>query len=166
MFINYFSNKTLQEYIQSGEQKLFSKSETGSRPMRPGDIVVSVNTDTMSIVQIAIVKGAFRLRSLLDPQVYSGSDVKYQKSEILLAYPPVRFETPIALSDIAVQCGFPVKDDYSNNLGSDKRGNGKKQMEYARIFYKGPRGDENLTRFRAVVNGLIVRSLVNGWTPL
>lgn len=166
MFINYFNNKTFEEYLQSGEQKLFSRSKTGSRPMREGDIVVSVNTVTMAIVQISIVKGVFRLRSLLDPPIYSGADAKYHTSEILLKHPPVRFETPIALSDIAVQCGFPAKDGEANNLGSDKRGGGKKQSEYTRIFYKGPRGEENLARFRAVVNGLIVRSACGGWATI
>ncbi len=139
LFIGYYSNKTLEESKRNGETKLFSKSSTGK--MKKGDIVILINTDTNCFVSAAVLAGPLQPRCLLDSDVFSGEDQKYEKSELPLK--SLRhFHTGIAMEDVAILCGIPKDTKIKNNITK------RTPFEYAQVFYKGEGEDSVLSLFR------------------
>ena len=142
IFISYFSNKTLQENLASGEKKLFSKSS--SSKIKNGDIIILVNGNTNEYVGVAVAQGILQPRHLLDPDIFSGVDKKYQKSELLLH--SIRFfQKGISLKTVGKMCGIPDHIKSPNNI------NKKTPFEYTTVFYKGQDAENILSNFKDLV---------------
>ena len=78
IFIVYFNNATLAEYVEIGERKIFSSKTTNG--IRANDMVVFINKDTNSVVAVGVAGGSLQPRHLLDQSVYSARNSKYQSS--------------------------------------------------------------------------------------
>lgn len=142
IFVGYYTNKTLAESDENRELKLFSRNVPTC--IRAGDVIVSVNKDTASIVRVSIADGVFELRHLLDPSVFTGEDSKYHKSELKLKSSRV-VPGNVTLMDIGKWCGISPEDKTRTNV------NKCTAIEYAEVFYKGERAPEILETYRKIV---------------
>jgi hypothetical protein len=142
--ITYVNDKTLKEMTRNGEQKVFSKHEKNSVP--DGAIIVCINKDTKSIVYVGVADGTFTPRSLLDPDVFDGTDAKYQKSELRLKS---RREIDLPLTIVGAACGIPPDNKVLTNI------NKCTAIQYARVFYKGEHEDEILRKYRILILALV-----------
>ena len=146
IYVAYYSTKTLEESRRNGEQKMFSRHMTVNIP--DGSIIVGVNTDTKSIARIAVSSGTFEPRSLLDVDVFTGPDAKYQRSELKLkSCRDLVSELPLSL--VGALCGIPPEDKTRTNV------NKCTPMEYARAFYKGDAAEEILKKYRTLIVALL-----------
>jgi hypothetical protein len=143
--ISTFSEKTLEEWKAAGEKKLLSNLNY-SKTLPSGSMVVLANFTDSTFVGIARTTGEFHERSLLDADIYTGIDSKYNKWEIELS--SVRlFNEPIRFAEVARWCGIPEDDKVQTNICKGSR------FKFARAFYKNPaKEDEILEKFRRLVS--------------
>jgi hypothetical protein len=144
IYVTHYTNKTLAESQASGERKMFSRNVVKCVP--DGAILVGINTDTKSIVRVAVADGTFGPRSLLDPDVFAGEDVKYQKSELKLK--SCR-DIDIPLAMVGAFCGIPPNDKTRTNVTKCAA------IEYAKVFYKGDDAAEILRKYRILITALV-----------
>jgi len=144
IYVTYYTTKTLEESRASGERKMFSRNMRNCVP--DGAILVGINTDTKSIVRVAVADGIFEPRILLDPDVFTGEDVKRQKSELKLK--SCR-DIDIPLAMVGAACGISPDDKTRTNV------NKCAVMEYAPVFYKGDNAAEILRNYRILIAALV-----------
>lgn len=141
--VTYYTTKTWEESLKSGEKKMFSQHEKVS--VQDGSVIVGVNKETKSIVCVAVADETFTQRSLLDQDVFSGDDIKYQKSELKLKS---RRDVHFPLSMVGAACGIPTDDKTQTNV------NKCTPISYGRVFYKGEGADEVLRKYRTLILSL------------
>jgi len=142
IFIGYVSDKTEDEMKKSKEMKCFSRHNRNK--VREGDIIVNVNTDKKAFVCVSVSSGSLVARSLLDPDVFTGKDQRYQKSEIPVKYQRW-FARPLAMDEVARMCGIPPDSNAKSNIHKST------VMEYAEVFYNGEHREDILKTFHNLV---------------
>jgi len=118
-----------------------------------GDICVLNNQDERCFVGFAVPKGTCALSDLLDVEVYSGEDAKYNKYE----FPTERyvlFPKPVSYEEVAHFCGIPVGDKTPSNIY-------KRSRASAEAFYV-KKGEPSLVidRFRALVLSWVATTMM------
>jgi hypothetical protein len=99
------------------------------KTMKAGDYVVCT-LDKKAVVLVAKLTGKCTPQDLLDVDIYTGADAKYNK----YIFPVECFwilPTPVTFEYIATYCGTTLKDLAKNNLFVAV------QMEHTKAFYKG-----------------------------
>jgi len=149
--VSTFSPKTWNEW-KMATSKSFGSS-TNIKSWKAGDYVVC--TCNKKLVLIAKLKGVCTLRDLLDVEIYSGTDTKYNKYEFPISCYWIIPE-PIPFESVAEICGVSVKIPIYNNLFRGV------PMQRSEAFY-GLKGQSSLVLDR--YHGLIARLIV-GLTPV
>jgi hypothetical protein len=139
----YFDSKTLAEQQASGDKKIHSAERMNT--FTAGDICLLTDLDKRCFVGFAVLKGTCALSDLLDVEVYSGEDAKYNKYEFPLECYWILPE-PVSFETIATHCGGSVADATRTNLFTGVA------MERSEVFY-GKKGDSSLIldRYRCLV---------------
>ena len=146
-----FTSKTFAEWQASGDKKFHSRTQMKS--LTAGDIGVLKVQDMNCFVGFTVLKGPCVLSDLLDVEVYSGEDAKYNKYEFPIErYVP--FPEPVSYVEIARFCGIPADDKTPSNIYKGFHGS------YAEAFY-GTAGEPTLVidRFRAFVLSWVATSM-------
>lgn len=125
-------------------------SSTMMHSYKAGDYVVC--TCNSAVVLVAKLKGVCSLRDLLDVEIYSGENAKYNKYEFPLECYWILPE-PVSFETIATHCGGSIADATRTNLFKGVA------MERSEVFY-GKKGDSSLIldRYRCLVASWIMTS--------
>lgn len=123
--------------VFSARRELASRKDT---------IIVVVNKDHRTIVAVKILSGAFKERHLLEPAVFSGNLVKYNRYEAPVAWSHT-FRRPYPLAEVGRICGVPAGDKLrQNNISKIAHLN-----SFCQPTYGGENGKEVLQRFEDLV---------------
>jgi hypothetical protein len=146
MAMTYFTDKTWNEFLNGG-RILRNKQRT---KLPPGTcLLCSVPAGVVGIIELTVFPGTnsvCRESSLLDPDVYSGADAKYNKWEYGTKVLKT-FDHPIPYSELAELCG--IDNTHNNNIAKRNR------LTYCNLFYKGPGEDVVLRRVQTWIRHML-----------
>lgn len=141
-----FSEKTWKEFLDGGKV-LHHKNQVKS--LEAGTYVLLQGPEGLyGVAQLETfpeTKTVCRETSLLDADVYSGEDAKYNKYEIASKMIKI-YEPPIPYCEVSVL--FGIENQYQNNIA--KRG----ILSFCRLFYKGPNESDVLRRVQCWIKTL------------
>jgi len=144
--VTAFTTKTLNEWLESPVKKFHSARRIHT--WKDGDIIVCTR-DNKEIVVVGQVKGECKPCDLLDKEVYTGKDAKYNAYEFELAKYWI-LPKPVAFTEVAEYCGIQAGGKIKNNLCVGVA------ASHSKAFYNGEKPDEVLAKYYALVQSWMI----------
>lgn len=147
--ISLFKEKTKAEFMNSTKTLMGSVHKT--HKLKKDDIVLSVDVEKKYLFGIALLDEfpsgkVYEEHSLLDIDVYSGTDVKYNKYDIKIKN---FVEVNMSFEDLAIMCGKTVDDKGSTNIWKGYN------ATFRKAFYAGEGEEDVLKRLRILSKSLL-----------
>ncbi len=147
--VSLFKEKTKVEFLKSIRTLMGSFHKIHS--FKKDDYVLAVDVENKYLFGIALLDAfssgkVYEEHNLLDIDVYSGRDAKYNKYDVKIKN---FIEVNISFEDLAIMCGKTVNDKGSTNIWKGYN------ASFRKAFYSGEGEEDVMKRLRILIKSLL-----------